>query len=55
MTFTSKDWMKAIVEGQFATADYIASYLPPVEMKAPEGNRKQFKIVGEIADEGDDR
>jgi hypothetical protein len=49
MEFTSKDWMKAIAEGRFSTADFIASHLPPVVLdKAPNDQRERFSVSGEI-------
>jgi hypothetical protein len=52
MQFTSKDWMKAISEGRFASADFIAAHLPPVRLdKAPpRDNRDRFAVCGEISD-----
>jgi hypothetical protein len=45
MNFTSKDWMDAIARGNWASADYIASYLPPSDLKGPTDAQRQRCVM----------
>ena len=44
-----RQWVAASIEGRFATADYLAAHLPPVEHNGvPEGERQSFTMSGDI-------
>ena len=46
---TRRQWHEANAEGRYATADYLAAYLPPSPITAvPESERDRFAVAGEI-------
>ena len=52
MNDTRHAWVTAVLEGRYATADYLAPGLPPVGngnfMQAPAEERETFACAGEI-------
>lgn len=46
-----RQWVKASLEGRFATADYLATHLPPVPLiRPPHDSRERWGTAGEIGE-----
>jgi hypothetical protein len=51
-----RQWVTAVLEGRFATADFLSAQLPPPDagdlIHIPEGERDTWGVCGEIETDG---